>query len=72
MKIASNMVTDAEMGRMHCETLIQTELGTYFIVDEDLLTGEATSRRISMEQAYEFQEIAKSQTAQEINFPEVR
>ena len=40
MKIASNILTDAETGQMHCKTLIQTELGTYFILDEDLSTGE--------------------------------
>ena len=72
MNIASKNTADTKTRRTHRETLIQTELGTYFIVDEDLLTGETTSRRISMEQAYEFQEIAKSQTAQEINLPEVR
>jgi hypothetical protein len=47
MKIASNMVTDAEMGRMHCETLIQTELGTYFILEENYSTGEVMTRRLS-------------------------
>jgi hypothetical protein len=72
MKIASKMMTDNITRRTHLETLIQTELGAYFIVEEDLNTGEVTSHRISMEQAYEFQEIAKSQTAQEINLPEVR
>jgi hypothetical protein len=70
MNIASKIMKDTKTRQRHRETLIQTELGTYFIVDEDLLTGEVTSRRISMEQAYEFQEIVKSQTAQEINFPE--
>ncbi len=47
MKIASNMVTDAETGRMQCETPIQTELGTYFILDEDLLTGEVRTQGCS-------------------------
>jgi hypothetical protein len=71
MKIASKTKTDIQTQRTHRETLIETELGAYFIVDEDLSTGEAASRRISMAQAIKFLAIVKDQTAQEIKLPEV-
>lgn len=72
MKIASKILTCTKKRRTHRETLIQTELGTYFILEEDLLTGEVASPRISMDETYEFQEIAESQTARETQSPEVR
>jgi hypothetical protein len=59
MKIASNIATDAETGRRHCETLIQTELGTYFILDEDLSTGEVRSRRVTATEARGFEKFGK-------------
>jgi hypothetical protein len=65
-------MTDTKTLRTHRETLIQTELGTYFIVDEDLLTGEVMSLRISVEEAYGFQEIAKSRNRPEVELPRFR
>jgi len=59
MKIASNILTDAETGQMHCKTLIQTELGTYFILDEDLSTGEVSSRRVTATEAREIEKTEK-------------
>ena len=63
MKIARSTVTNAKTGRTYCETLIQTELGTYFILDEDLSRGEVTTRRVTENEAREFRESAKSQDA---------
>lgn len=58
MKTANNNEVQSRVLPMHRETLIQTELGTYFIVNEDLLTGDVASHRISNEQANEFRKLA--------------
>jgi hypothetical protein len=63
MRIASKMITDAETGREHFETLIQTELGTYFILDEDISTGEVRTRRVTAKEALEFREFANGSDA---------
>ncbi len=60
-KIASNTITNAETGITHCETLIQTELGTYFILNEDLLSGEVATRRVTANEAREFRALSNSQ-----------
>ncbi|MCP5367101.1 MAG: hypothetical protein H6907_19970 [Hyphomicrobiales bacterium] len=54
MKLAKMYVTDAASRRRCCETLIQTELGTYFILAEDMATGDVRSRRISPDEATRF------------------
>ncbi len=58
MKIVSKMATDAKTKRKYCETLIRTELGSYYLSEEDLATGEVTTRRVTENEAREFQEIA--------------
>lgn len=54
MKIAKRSVTNTSTGATRYETLIQTELGTYFILSEDPSTGDISSRRVSEIEANEF------------------
>jgi hypothetical protein len=63
MKIVSKMVTDPETRRKHLETLIQTELGSYYVSEEDLATGEVMTRRVTANEAREFREIAGGSAA---------
>jgi len=51
---------DPKSGLEHFETLIRTELGAYFILDEDSSTDEVKSRRVTATEALEFQEVSKA------------
>ena len=62
MKLAKMYVTDAQTRRRCCETLIQTELGTYFILAEDMATGDVRSRRVKPDEARRFLAAAERST----------
>lgn len=60
MKIATNFISPTATTGPHTETLIQTEMGTYFILDEDLVSGEIVSHRVSADEAQQFKMFSKS------------
>ena len=58
MRIATKIVTDPITGLTRTETLIQTELGTYYILDEDASSDEVRTRRVTSQEALEFRRIS--------------
>ena len=55
MPIVSNRIKDGTTNRPHEVILFQGHSGSYYLIDEDLETGDVDMREMSQQEAAEFQ-----------------
>ena len=55
MPIVSNRIKDGTTNRRHEVILFQGHSGSYYLIDEDLETGDIDMREMSQQEAVEFQ-----------------
>jgi hypothetical protein len=59
MQIAANLIEDGTTSRLHEVILFRARSGTYYLIDEDLQTGNVDMREISKREATEFQSLVE-------------
>ena len=60
MQIAANLVEDGTTSRLHEVILIRARSGTYYLIDEDLQTGDVDMREMSRREAAQFQSLVET------------
>jgi len=55
MRIISNQIKDGTTSRPHEVILFRGHSGSYYLIDEDLATGDIDMREMSQQEAAEFQ-----------------
>jgi hypothetical protein len=60
MQILSNLIEDGTTSRLHELILFRARSGTYYLIDEDLQTGNVDMREMSKSEAREFQSIVEA------------
>ena len=60
MQIVSNRTEDVTTGHLHEEILFRARSGRYYLIKEDLETGDVDMREMSKKEASEFQAIIEA------------
>ena len=60
MQIAANLIEDGTTSRLHEVILFRARSGTYYLIDEDLKTGNVDMREISKREATEFRSLVEA------------
>ena len=60
MQIVTNLVEDGTTSRLHEVILFRARSGTYYLIDEDLETGDVDMREMSSREAVQFQSLAET------------
>ena len=55
MQLAANLIEDGTTSRLHEVILFRARSGTYYLIDEDLETGDVDMREMSRREAVQFQ-----------------
>ena len=55
MKIVTTLIKDGTTSRLHEVILFRARSGTYYLIEEDLQTGNVDMRELSKSEAAEFQ-----------------
>ena len=55
MQIVTNLAEDGTTSRLHEVILFRARSGTYYLIDEDLETGDVDMREMSRREAVQFQ-----------------
>ena len=60
MQIVTNLVEDGTTSRRHEIILFRARSGTYYLIDEDLETGDVDMREMSRREAVQFQSLVET------------